>query len=173
MGGTMKKLLLIPVLLLTLTVGWVLAGNQSATAWNEHDNGSIVGVWEVDADAPFRPHLFTFHSDGTMTTTNPTNVQENPTSPHGGTNDSLGMGSWKVQIKHGDKYIVGTFEQLNAFADNHQVADTLEVSFKVRLTNDGAGFDGPAVVHLGSDVIPSHITGTQRVLVDQDAIDSL
>jgi len=44
--------------------------------------------------------------------------------------------------------------------------DTLKVSFKVTLDEDGTEFDGPAVVHLGSDVIPSNTTVTQRVLVD-------
>lgn len=168
----MKKLLLIPLILATLTLGWAVSSSR-ATAEHDFDSHSIVGAWEVDADAPFRPHLFTFHEDGTMTTTNPTNVQEDPSDPHGGTNDSLGMGSWKVEKDHDTKYFVGTFWQLNAFADNHQQTDTLKVSFKVQLTDDGHGFDGPAVVHLGAFTVPSHITGTQRVLVDQGAVDSL
>ena len=168
----MKKLLLIPLLLATLTVGWAVSSNK-AVADQEVDSNSIVGVWEVDADAPFRPHLFTFHEDGTMTTTNPTNVQEDASDPHGGTNDSLGMGSWKVQNDNGIKYVLGTFWQLNAYADTHEQTDTLKVTFKVQLTDDGHGFDGPAVVHLGEFTVPSHITGTQRVLVDQAAADSL
>lgn len=166
----MKKLLLIPVLLLTLTVGWAFAANNTASA----DNADIVGAWEVTADAPYAPHQFTFHADGTMTTTNPTNVQESPTAPHGGTNDSLGMGSWRVQNDNGIKYIVGTFEQLNAFADNHQPTDTLSVSFKVTLDENGSTFDGPATVKLGGvTVASSHITGTARIVVDQAAVDSL
>ncbi len=170
----MKKILILPVLLATVTVGWVLSsGNVGAD--NDHNNKSIVGAWEVTADAPYAPHLFTFHEDGTMTTTNPTNVQEKPSAAHGGTNDSLGMGAWKLQKDHGVTYVVGTFEQLNAFADNHQEADTLSVSFKVRLANDGEGFDGPATVKLGGVTVDddSRITGMQRILVDQDAVGTL
>lgn len=166
-----RKLLLVPVLLAAITLGWALTGSR-ATADNSEQK-SIEGVWLVDADAPFRPHLFTFHSDGTMTSTNPTNVQENPAAPHGGTNDSLGMGSWKLQKVNDTDYFVGTFWELNAFADNHQSTDTLKVSFKVQLTNNGQGFAGPAVVHLGADTFPSHLTGTERVVVDQAAVDSL
>src|SRR6185369_17614378 len=80
--------------ILTLGVG-AAALTRSAAAGGDHDSSSIVGVWEVTAVAPYAPHLFTFHSDGTMTSTNPANVQENPAKPHGGTNDSLGMGEWK------------------------------------------------------------------------------
>lgn len=132
----------------------------------------IVGVWEVDAVAPYRPHLFTFHADGTMTTTNPTNVQENPSAPHGGTNDSLGMGVWRVEKKGNDRYVVGTFEQLNAFADNHQPTDKLSVSFKVKLTNGGNGFDGPASATVGADTLGSHLTGI-RLTVNETAVQAL
>jgi hypothetical protein len=107
-----------------------------------------------------------------MTTTNPTNVQENAAQPHGGTNDSLGMGVWRVEKSHGHRYIVGTFEQLNAFADTHQPTDKLSVSFKVQLTNNGAGFDGPAVARVGSDTAASYLTGA-RVNIDETAVDSL
>ncbi|HTH72570.1 MAG TPA: hypothetical protein VL737_04390 [Candidatus Pristimantibacillus sp.] len=169
----MKKVLLVPVLLVTLTLGWALAAARGASAVDDSSDNAIVGVWEVAADAPYSPHLFTFHADGTMTSTNPTNVQERQAAPHGGTNDSLGMGAWKTEVENGTKYFVGSFEELNAFADNHQPTDTLKVSFKVQLTNNGQGFDGPAIVHQGSDVIPSHVTGTQRVVVDQAAVDSL
>jgi len=168
----MKKLLIIPLVLATLTLGWALASG-TARADQDFDANSVVGVWEVDADAPFRSHLFTFHEDGTMTTTNPTNVQEDASDPHGGTNDSLGMGAWKVEVSNGVRYVVGTFWQLNAFADTHEQTDTLKVTFKVQLTDGGAKFDGPAVVHLGSLTVSSHITGTQRVLVDQASVDSL
>jgi hypothetical protein len=137
------------------------------------DNGSdIVGVWKVDADAPYRPHMFTFHADGTMTTTNPTNVQENPAQAHGGTNDSLGMGVWKVVRERNQRFIVGTFEQLNAFADNHQPTDKLSVSFRVKLASDGNFFDGPASARVGADTFPSHLTGV-RVTIDQAAVDAL
>lgn len=154
-----------------LALGLVIAMSRGSSA--AADPGSdIVGVWEVDADAPYRPHLFTFHADGTMTTTNPTNVQENTAQPHGGVNDSLGMGVWKIVHDHGQRFIVGTFEQLNAFADNHQPADKLSVSFKVQLTDGGDGFDGPASARVGADTFPSHLTGV-RVVIDQAAVQAL
>jgi hypothetical protein len=144
----------------------------SAAEAADNSATDIVGVWEVDADAPYRPHLFTFHGDGTMTTTNPTNVQENASQPHGGTNDSLGMGVWTVVKDHGQRYVIGTFEQLNAFADNHQPTDKLSVSFRVQLTHNGNGFEGPASARVGADTFPSHLTGT-RVDIDQAAVDAL
>src|SRR5689334_7130200 len=94
-GGTMKKkLTLVSVAAVLLAAGLFVTANRVSASGN-HDSNTIVGVWEVDAAAPYRPHLFTFNSDGTMLSTNPTNVQENPASPHGGTNDSVGMGVWK------------------------------------------------------------------------------
>jgi hypothetical protein len=168
----MKKLLIVPILLTILTAGWAVS--STVAAGNDHDSKSIVGAWEVTAEAPYAPHLFTFHEDGTMTTTNPTNVQEDPSDPHGGTNDSLGMGLWKVQKKHGVNYVVGTFEQLNAYVDNHEPAATLSVSFKVQLASDGKSFVGPATVKYdGVTVADSKLTGEQRILVDQSAVDSL
>lgn len=167
----MKKLLIVPVALAAVVaMGTGVMMNNRAVATN--DGSAIVGVWEVDAAAPYRPHLFTFHQDGTMTTTNPTNVQESASQPHGGTNDSLGMGVWKLVKEQDQSYIEGTFEQLNAFADNHQPTDKLSVSFKIHLTNSDNGFDGPASARVGADVFPSHLTGS-RVMVDQTAVDAL
>jgi hypothetical protein len=170
-GIFMKKLIAITITLAVVTVGIALAIPHFALADNDHPD-DIVGVWEVDAAAPYRPHLFSFHADGTMTTTNPTNVQENPAAPHGGTNDSLGMGVWKVQ-KHGnDRFVVGTFEQLNAFVDNRQPTDKLSVSFKVKLSSNGQHFDGPASAAVGADTLPSHVTG-DRVNINYNAINGL
>ena len=166
-----KKLTALSLAISFVTLSLALSVPYFASAVNEHPN-DIVGVWEVDAAAPYRPHLFTFHEDGTMTTTNPTNVQENPAAPHGGTNDSLGMGVWKVQKQGNDRFVIGTFEQLNAFADNHQPADKLSVSFKVKLTNNGSGFDGPAVAKVGADSVPSHLTGV-RGQIDHNAVNGL
>jgi hypothetical protein len=164
------KLLTLVSALALLSLGVAVTDRRTAVAAAHPED--IVGVWEVDAAAPYRPHLFSFHEDGTMTTTNPTNVQENVSQPHGGTNDSLGMGVWKVE-KHGNaRFIVGTFEQLNAFADNHQPTTKLSVSFKVKLTNNGNGFDGPASATVAPDTFPSHLTGV-RVVVDQAAVDAL
>jgi hypothetical protein len=150
----MKKLLLIPLVLAILSVG--MAFNSVRTNADGSDNPqNIVGAWEVDAEgAPYRPHLFVFHDDGTMLTTNPTNVQENPSAPHGGTNDSVGMGVWEVLNEGGQKYVVGTFEQLNAFAD------------------DGDDFAGPAFATQGEFGGPATLTG-ERIVVDEAVLDTL
>jgi len=171
MGKISTKFLLLPLFGAVLTVGFVAFGLNAKNAVAD-DNGldPIVGVWEVTADAPYAPHLFTFNADGTMLSTNPTNVQERPTADHGGTNDSVGMGTWKVQVANGTKYYVGTFEELNAFADNHQPTDTLFVSFKVTVNN--GVLDGPAQAKLGSFTVPSHLHGTLTG-IDQAAVDSL
>lgn len=166
-----KKLLALSVSLAAVIAGVALAVPHIAMADSDHPS-DIIGVWEVDAAAPYRPHLFSFHADGTMTTTNPTNVQENPTASHGGTNDSLGMGVWKVQKQGNDRFIVGTFEQLNAYADNHQPTDKLSVSFKVKLTHSGQSFDGPASATVGTDTLPSHLSGA-RVNIDSHAVNGL
>lgn len=169
-----QKLVVLPVVAaLTLgAVAWTVGPRVSAATDNNggRGNNSVVGAWEITAVAPYAPHLFTFNSDGTMSTTNPTNVQENPAASHGGTNDSLGMGVWRTKTEHGKTYVVGTFEQLNAFADNHQPTDTLSVSFKVNVT--GNTLDGPAQAKLGSDTVSSHLHGT-RIQMDDDAVNSL
>lgn len=105
-----------------------------------------------------------------MSTTNPTNVQEDPEAEHGGTNDSLGMGVWELVDENGTKYVVGTFEQLNAFADNHEPADKLSVTFK--LTVDDDTFEGPAIAELGPFTAPATLEGS-RILVDEDALAGL
>ena len=86
--------LVVAVTVIALLVG--LAGHQgravtpggAATALAAGTN-SLEGVWYVMAEgAPFQPHLFTFHSDGTMLTHNPETAD--PTG-----SDSAGMGPWK------------------------------------------------------------------------------
>ena len=169
----LKKVAFIPVAALILALGVAVSGlSHRASAGGSHDSSDIVGVWEVTAVAPYAPHLFTFHDDGTMSSTNPTNVQEGTAKPHGGTNDSVGMGEWKEIQKGKNKYIVGTFEELNALADTHQPTDKLSVSFKVQLTNHGDGFDGPASATVGSETNPSHLSGT-RLGVDYTAVNEL
>jgi len=166
-----KKLAVLTIALAVVSLGAALALPKMVAADSDHPS-DIVGVWEVDAAAPYRPHLFSFHADGTMTSTNPTNVQENAAAAHGGTNDSLGMGVWKVQKQGNNRFVVGTFEELNAFADNHQPTDKLSVSFKVKLTHNGSGFDGPASATVGSDTLPSHLTGV-RVNINYSAVNGL
>lgn len=167
----MKKLLLIPVFIATLILGLVV-GQVGVNADNQSHPKDVVGAWFVDAaGAPYVPHLFTFNSDGTMLTTNPTNVQENSGDPHGGTNDSVGMGIWRVENSgHGQKYVVGTFKQLNANADDHAPTDTLSVTFK--LVMNGDQFSGPAQAKLGPFTAPASLSGN-RIQVDQEAADSL
>jgi hypothetical protein len=167
----MKKIAVLAVVAVTAISAGFSATVLRGTANADHP-ADIVGAWEVTAVAPYAPHLFTFNSDGTMLTTNPTNVQESPARPHGGTNDSVGMGTWKVVKDHNSRYIEGTFEQLNAFADNHQPADKLSVSFKVQVSNNDDAFDGPAAATVGTETDPSHLTGT-RIHVDRDAVDAL
>lgn len=127
----MKRLLIwiIGCILFAAAITYVAVDGAKAHA----DSPSVVGAWQVDAiGAPYVPHQFVFTSDGTMFTTNPTDVQESATAPHGGTNDSLGMGAWH----HDGRAIVGTFYELNAFADNHQPTDTLEVRFRITVSGD-------------------------------------
>lgn len=96
----------------------------------------MVGAWQVEVQgAPYVPHLFLFHADGTMLSTNPGNVQLNPAAPHGGANDSLGMGVWQ-KLSHSSDTYIGTFYELNAYADNHKPADTLYVNLKIKVQND-------------------------------------
>ncbi len=171
-----KKLVVLPVVIAAVTLGAVAwttgprASADTASVASHADNANVVGAWEITAAAPYAPHLFTFNADGTMLSTNPTNVQENPAKPHGGTNDSVGMGVWKTVNQHGKTYVVGTFEELNALADTHQPTDTLSVSFKISVTGDT--LDGPAVAKQGSEVNPSHLSGT-RLSIDDAAVSSL
>ena len=167
----MKKLAVIAVVAVATVTAGFSANALQGTASADHP-ADIVGAWEVTAVAPYAPHLFTFNGDGTMLTTNPTNVQENPARPHGGTNDSVGMGAWRVVEDNGDRYIEGTFEQLNAFADDHQPADKLSVSFKVKVSSDDNAFDGPASATVGTETDPSHLTGA-RIHVDPAAVNAL
>jgi len=166
-----KKIILSALAVIVLALGAVVFNDSHNVSANQNPK-DIVGVWEVDADAPYRPHLFTFHADGTMTTTNPTNVQESAQQPHGGTNDSLGMGVWHVEKEQGKRYVVGTFEQLNAFADTHQPTDKLSVSFKVELSANDNSFSGPASARVGAQTVPSHLSG-MRVDIDEAAVDAL
>jgi hypothetical protein len=115
-----------------LATGFLFGGMVALTPAEAKEIKSqdvAVGAWEVQAvGAPYKPHLLTFEADGTMFTTNPTNVQEATSN----TNDSVGMGTW-----HRDgQYIYGTFYQLNAFADTHRPADSLEVRFRIRVSGD-------------------------------------
>ena len=130
---------------------------------------SIVGAWRVDAiGAPFVPHLFTFAEDGSVFTTNPTNVQEESQGLH----DSVGMGAWRKGRKG---LYEGTFVQLNAFSSTHLPGPELRVSFRVSVTRP-AGLlvlDGPAVVHFGDERVPdARLVGT-LIGIDEPDLDLL
>jgi hypothetical protein len=131
----------------------------------------LVGAWEVQAQgAPYEPHLFIFHADGTMLTTNPTNVQENSAKAHGGTNDSVGMGAWTCS--QGDTpEIVGTFYQLNANADDHSPTDNLSVTFRITASKDS--FTGKAAVKVGEEQVPGAVLVGKRITTDESALKDL
>lgn len=146
-----------------------------AAAWSADAssacNPDAVGAWVVQVKgAPFEPHLFIFHSDGTMNTTNPTNVQEDAAKPHGGTNDSLGMGVWTCG-KNGTSEIVGTFSQLNANADDHKPTDSLFVTFKIEVSKDT--FVGKAAVKVGDTPVPGATFEGKRITIDESALGGL
>lgn len=131
------------------------------TAVDHGKPSGIVGVWDVEArGAPYAPHLFTFHADGTMTTTNPTNVQERADRPHGGTNDSLGMGLWTQARGKGN--FTGAFWQKNAFADTHLPAGDLEVRWTITVTGDT--FFGHADATQDGETHPADLIGTRKRL---------
>jgi hypothetical protein len=146
----MRKLFVAVLATLVVSLGFI---GRPATA--DHGASSLVGSWFVTAQgAQYEPHLFQFSSDRTMLTTNPTNVQERPTAPHGGTNDSVGMGVWKAV---GNGYFVGRFVQLNAFADNHLAAGTLTVTFKIKVRGDH--FEGPALATVDGETHEAKLIG--------------
>jgi hypothetical protein len=131
----------------------------------------LVGAWQVQAQgAPYEPHLFIFHADGTMITTNPTNVQENASRKHGGTNDSLGMGTWACS-EGSTPEIVGTFYQLNANADDHSPTDNLSVTFKITASKDA--FSGKAAVKVGDEQVPGAVLIGKRIVTDMGALGTL
>jgi hypothetical protein len=166
-----KKVIIIPALALALAVGWTAHGvNANGDDNNGHASGSLVGAWNVQAiGAPYEPHLFTFNSDGTMNSTNPTNVQESSGKPNGGTNDSLGMGPWKTLSGKANTY-VGTFYELNANAADHTPTDTLSVTYKIVVKGDK--FDGKALAKQGSFSAPAELKGT-RLGIDTSALAGL
>lgn len=127
------------------------------TTVQEAPSYPIEGVWSVTASgAPFAPHLFTFAVGNTMLATNPTNVQQSSTAPHGGTNDSVGMGTWQYL---GQNHYRGTFHELNAWADNHHPAATLTVTFTVSINGDQ--LSGLAEATQDGQTHPTTLTGTR------------
>ena len=98
-------------------------------------------VWYVMAvGAAFEPHLFTFHSDGSM-------LSHNPEAGDKNTSDSAGMGPWKSLGRNKYK---GRFVEINAnygdaAVDPHKFNSNLVVDFTITVT--GNTFNGPAVAN--------------------------
>lgn len=143
-----------------ISLAAVLSGcGSAATATATVD--PLIGVWSVTAaGAPYAPHLFTFATGNTMLSTNPTGVQESTTAPHDGTNDSVGMGIWKAT---GTNTYVGTFQELNAYADDHKRASTLTVTWSITLNGNNT-LSGKASATEDGQTHPATLTGTRIAL---------
>jgi hypothetical protein len=93
---------------------------------------AIVGTWFVKIpEAPFRYHMFVFHSDGTLQQTNPDAGDPN-------TSDSNGMGAWATD---GDK-IKGRFVEITADRTTRQFVSRGEISFLIQVNANA--FSGTA-----------------------------
>lgn len=96
------------------------------------DSPAIVGTWFVTIpEAPFRYHMFVFHSDGTL-------EQSNPDAGDPNTSDSNGMGAWAAD---GDK-IKGRFVEIAADRTTRQFVSRGEISFLIQV--NGNAFSGTA-----------------------------
>jgi hypothetical protein len=96
------------------------------------DSPAIVGTWFVKIpEAPFRYHMFVFHSDGTI-------EQSNPDAGDPNTSDSNGMGAWATD---GDR-IKGRFVEIAADRTTRQFVSRGEISFLIQV--NGNAFSGTA-----------------------------
>ncbi len=156
--------LVVAVTVIALLIG--SAGHQGravspgGAASAQAAESSLEGVWYVMAEgAPFKPHLFTFHSDGTMLTHNPETAD--PTG-----SDSAGMGPW---VGLGDSQYKGRFVQINAYWSDYKqpkelqrtYKDDLIVDFTVTVTGDT--FVGPASVNYFNGSLAEYLhTGSRE-----------
>jgi hypothetical protein len=86
----------------------------------------IRGVWYVEiVGAPFKHHVFSFHSDGTM-------QQANPDAGDPVTSDSIGLGEW---IAEGNR-IQGKFVEITANRKTHKFVSRGEISFVLHVQGD-------------------------------------
>ena len=93
----------------------------------EHKVPPVIGVWFVRVEgAPFEPHLFTFHADGTM-------LSVNPDAGDAHTSDSDGMGPWMMRQHN---VIIGAFEEINADRTTHVYISKLRVEFTITLSGN-------------------------------------
>ena len=127
---------------------------------------AIIGAWTLTVEgAAFAPHQFVFLEGGVVLTTNPSRVQEKPDGT--GVNDSLGMGTWRATSKAIDTF-EGTFTQLNAIQGTGTPADTLIVTFRIKVVGDG--FAGKAQAALSSnptELFPATFINATRIKVDE------
>jgi hypothetical protein len=120
--------------------GVAVVAKRSAYAGQDAEqsraNANLVGVWLGDtADtAPYRDHLVTFHGDGTLDITNPTNVQQEAPGYGAGTTDSKGSGQWRWDARR--HAVVWWFLELNSDAISHQPAESTKIVFITRFAGD-------------------------------------
>jgi len=87
---------------------------------------SIVGVWEIMAEgAPFRHHVMTFHTGGTM-------LQSNPDHGNRITSDSNGMGVWRAE----GPAIVGAFLEFTVDREDPNLVTKGVVHFELFVSGD-------------------------------------
>jgi hypothetical protein len=117
---------LIGMLIGTLVISGVKASPEGRSS-------GPAGVWVATfPDAPFKYHMITFNSDGTM-------QQANPDAGDIHTSDSDGMGIW---ARDGD-VIKGKFVEITADRTTHAFASRGEISFDITVKGDA--FNGNAV----------------------------
>jgi hypothetical protein len=161
-GSYVKPSIMVLVLVLggLLAAGILLHDREAVHAQSPDASQSsrIVGAWDVDAlGAPFRPHVMTFHSDGTM-------LIDNPDAGDPSTSDSVGMGPWAYR----NGAVIGKFEEITADRVTHQFVARLIVTFT--LTVNGNRFTGPAeaTFHNADGTtqgpFPATLTGTRLTL---------
>ena len=122
-------------------------------------------LWMVTADAPYAPHMFVFNADGTMISTNPTNVQEKKDGS--GVHDSIGIGLWKLRADGSydiDFWELNANQTRNPKTDKAVPADTLEVRATIQLNGDKFTSSKAGVFFGGKLAGPTSVKGTLAVL---------
>lgn len=108
----------------------------------------VVGVWEVSVgNAPFGPHLFTFHSDHTF-------LSSNPDAGDTHTSDSDGEGVWE-----GWNTVRGIFKEYDASRGPTPPAGTfvgtLTVTYTIKVEGDTCSGNASATLtDTSGDVVP-------------------
>jgi hypothetical protein len=139
MGTSSRRVKRWGAALLAVTIvggGMVAVEKRSAFAGQDAEGSrarvDLVGVWlgNTGDTAPYRDHLVTFHDDGTLDITNPTNVQQEAPGYGAGTTDSKGSGQWRWDAKR--HAVVWWFLELNSDAITHQPAESTKIVFITR-----------------------------------------